>query len=115
MARRTGSSASTADSIEAWSASRATVTSARLRPLTWTGRVTAFSTSNPRSTCGQGASATNPLPPSACQHSSARCGIIGARSRTKISAASRKAKPRSPALPFAFASARRLWRALESS
>ena len=54
-----------------------------------------FSTRRPASTAGQGSSATSVVWPSAAQHSSARCGIIGWNSRTMMPAASRIAQAKS--------------------
>src|SRR5579871_2643001 len=95
----TASSARTPASISSFAASRATVTSARFLPLIWTGKVTVSSTSSAGSTSGQAADATGVWWPSTAQHSSARCGIIGWKSCTRMSAASRIAQARSGATP----------------
>ena len=85
----TASSARTAASISAFPASRATVTSARFLPLICTGKVMVFSTKSSGSSWGQASAETRVLWPSAAQHSSARCGIIGWNRRTRMSPASR--------------------------
>jgi hypothetical protein len=54
-----------------------------------------FSSKSAASITGQGSSATSVAWPSAAQHSSARCGIIGWNSRTMIEAASRIAQAKS--------------------
>ena len=59
----------------------------RSLPLIWIASVTWSSISSAGSCSGHAASATRPCWPSAAQHSSARCGAIGAVSFTRASTA----------------------------
>ena len=55
------------------------VSSARLRPLTCTGSVMCVATIRLRSATGHGLRGDHRCVAETCQHSSARCGIIGAK------------------------------------
>src|SRR5205085_3058922 len=59
----------------------------RSLPLTWTAMVTWSSTRRAGSAAGHSASAISPSRPIAAQSCSARCGTIGATSRTRVSTA----------------------------
>ena len=83
--------------------STATVSSARFLPLTCTGSSTVSTWSRSGSDLRPCASRRpGPSRPRMCQHSSARCGIIGANIMTSVSQPSRSAQPKSGApLPLA--------------